>query len=251
MLRILTVLSALGCLSLPLTSQAHYETKIVGGETATKGEFPFIVSLQGAFGHFCGGTLVKKDWVLTAAHCVANGAPRKIVIGMHDRSSTEGTETFRPATVISHPEYNAQVMDHDYALIRLDGESKFAPLALNKVSTEGSRESVTVAGWGATKEGGGIPKLLQKVNVPLVPRAECEAAYPGELTDRMLCAGLPAGGKDSCQGDSGGPLFMGSGKTRRLVGVVSWGEGCARENKYGIYSDVSVGYEWITSQIGQ
>ena len=94
--------------------------------------------------------------------------------------------------------------------------------------------------------------MLQKVNVPLVSKAACndKAAYGGDITDTMLCAGYKSGGKDSCQGDSGGPLVVtdANGETV-LAGVVSWGEGCARANKYGIYSKVSSAISWIADKM--
>ena len=251
MLRILT--TALTAFTL-LTTQvpAHaFETKIVGGENAQAGEFPYIVSLQNSRGHFCGGTLIRKDWVLTAAHCVAGGAPRTVLVGLHDQKDSSKAESFGVSQVISHPDYNSGNMDYDYALIRLNGEAKTAPLTLNQVELEGT-PSLTVAGWGVTREGGySIPRILQKVSVPLVSAEVCEKAYPGELSDRMICAGLPQGGKDSCQGDSGGPIVSQVNGELALVGVVSWGEGCARANKYGVYSKVSAGYEWINNTVGR
>jgi trypsin len=248
MLRILTLTIAL--LS-PFSANADLHTTIVGGQEAVKGEFPFIVSLQGSDGHFCGGSLIRPDWVLTAAHCVAYESPSEIIIGLHDQNNKAGSESFRPAAVIKHAKYNSGTMDFDYALIRLNGKSKFAPIPLNQAALTAGLE-LTVAGWGATKEGNyRLPAKLQKVSVPLVDKDVCNAAYGGEITDRMVCGGLPQGGKDSCQGDSGGPLFANVAGVRTLVGVVSWGEGCARANKYGIYSNVSAGYTWIIENIGR
>lgn len=251
MLRILTTaLTAVTLLTTQVTAHA-FETKIVGGENAQAGEFPYIVSLQNSRGHFCGGTLIRKDWVLTAAHCVASGAPRTVVVGLYDQKDTSKAESFGVSQVISHPDYDASTMDHDYALIRLNGEAKAAPLTLNQVELEGT-PTLTVAGWGVTREGGySLPRILQKVSVPMVTREACDKAYPGEITDRMLCAGLPQGGKDSCQGDSGGPIVTQVNGELSLVGVVSWGEGCARANKYGIYSKVSAGYEWVNNTVGR
>lgn len=220
---------------------------IVGGTNAAKGEFPFIVSLQSSSGsHFCGASLIKKGWVLTAAHCVASGAPARVVIGLHDRTKPDGdTETFTPSQVIVHPQNNAETMDFDFALIRLPSDSKFAPVELNTDEIRGSVDFVT-AGWGTTSEGGfSLPRVLQKVTVPFVTNDACAKAYPNQTTNTMICAGLPQGGKDSCQGDSGGPLVMGSGADRKLVGVVSWGEGCARPNKFGVYGKVAAAMAWI------
>jgi len=230
----------------PVASATDFSTKIVGGEEAVRGEYPFIVSLQGRYGHFCGGALIRKDWVMTAHHCVERGAPSTIVIGMHDRKSLEGTESFRPSQVISHPKANTETMTYDFALIRLDGESKFEPIELNREEITRVADMIT-AGWGATRQGGGLAQLLQKVTVPFVSAAICggEGAYPGKLDESMICAGLDSGGKDSCQGDSGGPLLVGTGADRKLAGVVSWGEGCARPMKYGVYSKVSAAMEWV------
>ncbi len=221
--------------------------RIVGGQQAVKGEFPFLVSLQaGSYGHFCGGSLIKKNWVLTAAHCIEPNYLKTVVIGLHNQSDTAGVEKFTVAQTIMHPKWNKNTMEYDYALVRLNGESKYQPIALNTKDLVGNVDFVT-AGWGTTSESGSVSKVLMKVSVPLVSKEACEAAYPGSLSETMVCAGYPEGGKDSCQGDSGGPLMMGSGSSRVLAGVVSWGEGCARPNKYGVYSNVKVALDWINS----
>ncbi|OGS12275.1 MAG: hypothetical protein A2234_08420 [Elusimicrobia bacterium RIFOXYA2_FULL_58_8] len=223
--------------------------RIVGGVEAVRGEFPFIVSLQSnSYGHFCGGSLIKKNWVLTAAHCVEGGYLNSIVIGLHKLSLMEGTEKFTALQVVKNPNWNRNNMDYDFALIQLDAASKFPPVSLNSKELTGKTDFVTT-GWGTTSEGGEISDTLLKVAVPMVLNKVCEAAYPGQLTDRMLCAGYEAGGKDSCQGDSGGPLVMGSGSSRYLAGVVSWGEGCAQPKKYGVYSKVSAVLAWINSVV--
>jgi trypsin len=218
-------------------------SRIVGGEEAVRGEFPFIVSLQSGSSHFCGGSLIKKGWVLTAAHCVANGAPRQVLIGLHDLNDTRNTESFRAAKVIVHPKNDDQ-MNYDFALIQLDHDSKFAPVALNRTEVVGPVNLVT-AGWGTTSEGGDLSDRLLKVQVPFVDAAACARAYPGQTSDSMICAGLKEGGKDSCQGDSGGPLLIGTGAGRTLAGVVSWGEGCAEPDKFGVYGKVNAAVDWV------
>ena len=220
--------------------------KIVGGVQATKGEFPFIVSLKSSYGsHFCGGSLIKKNWVLTAAHCVEGGYLKGVSIGLNNQADTVGVEKFTVLQIVKHPGWNTNTMDNDFALVQLSGDSKFAPIALNTKEIVSKVDFVT-AGWGTTSEGGSVSKNLMKVTVPFVDKQTCLKSY-SDVTDTMICAGYPQGGKDSCQGDSGGPLVVGTGSNMALAGVVSWGEGCARPNKYGVYAKVNGALDWINA----
>lgn len=238
-----------------LSAQAgELNTGIVGGEEAREGEFPFMVSLQSGSksSHFCGGSQIKNRWVLTAAHCVDSGAPARVMIGLHKQKQDSRAESHRVKRVIVHPDYNSGTIDHDFALVELNRDSDYTPVEINSDKEVGSNKTledsqVLTAGWGATTEGGWkLPDELRKVVVPLVSRNSCLESYPGKITERMICAGYPDGGKDSCQGDSGGPLFIRhENGSFNLIGVVSWGEGCARKGKYGVYSNIASVYDWI------
>ncbi len=175
------------------------------------------------------------------------GYLKSVIIGLHTQGVTTGTEKFTVLQIVKHPDWDTDTMNSDYALVKLSGDSKFAPITVNDKELSGKVDFVT-AGWGATSEGSGsISKNLLKVTIPMVSKEDCGAAYPGAINDSMICAGYPEGGKDSCQGDSGGPLVTGAGAGRTLVGVVSWGEGCARPNKYGVYSKASAATTWINN----
>lgn len=231
---------------------------IVGGVQASNQEFPYIVSLrEGSIGHFCAGSLVAADWVLTAAHCIKGTDLSRVhvVAGSQKLDDPSGTETFTVRQAIIHPGYDPSTSDFDYALLQLNGKSHFTPVALNDAPVDIPENAdqapmATVVGWGTTSENGALSNELMKVTLPLIDSARCNAAYAGKITDEMLCAGYEAGLKDACQGDSGGPLIIGSSKgTPLLTGVVSWGVGCAEPGKFGVYSKVSKAAAWISQTI--
>eukprot|EP00092_Neocalanus_flemingeri_P022811 GFUD01024735.1.p2 GENE.GFUD01024735.1~~GFUD01024735.1.p2 ORF type:complete len:279 (+),score=84.57 GFUD01024735.1:77-913(+) len=247
--------------ALPLKDQVGVG-RIVGGEEAVDGEFPWQVSLRsiGALGatHFCGGSIIDKDWILTAAHCCANQTPlgMHVVAGGIKLNSFEGEEEPRNVEhIIGHPNYAASTITNDACLLKLKESLEWTefvqPIALPAAGqmTEAGTECI-VTGWGTLSEGGfGLPNVLHKVTVPVVSDEDCNKAYQSggaSVADSMICAGLEQGGKDSCQGDSGGPFFCGEKGSEELIGIVSWGYGCARPGYPGVYTENSYFMDWIT-----
>lgn len=227
--------------------------RIIGGEDALPGAYPFMVSVQRlARGgtdharHWCGATLISPSWVLTAAHCVVGDRPEALaMLGGQSRLSTEASP--RPSNVRAihvHPAYDGGSLAHDVALVHLrEPLADATPVAL-RLTADASyltpRRDFTVIGWGDTDAGDGqvLPTRLQTVQTPFVPFAQCQQAYAGELRrGKVICAGRE--GIDSCQGDSGGPLLLRVRGVWTQFGIVSWGQGCALAGYPGVYARVA------------
>lgn len=225
------------------------EARIVGGTLANPNWNRFQVGLLDAatadnfLAQFCGGSLIRQRYVVTAAHCVDFlTAPSQLQI-LTGARRLDGTGVRRNVVgIYIHPKWNDTTFDYDVAVVEL-ATSAPGPFVSLVTVDPAPGTSLLVTGWGST--GAGFPVDLMQVRVPLAGRVTCNDAnsYNGAITDRMLCAGFAAGGKDSCQGDSGGPLtFDPAGAPvdfNKLAGIVSWGTGCALPEKFGVYTRVS------------
>ncbi|MCJ8733437.1 hypothetical protein PDJAM_G00223470 [Pangasius djambal] len=238
-------------------------SRIVGGQDATEGEWPWQVSLHIKNSvHVCGASIISDRWLVTAAHCVqdepkirlSQPSSWEVYLGLHTQKQMDKAEKRYLKRIIAHPSYNEHTFDYDIALMELDRAVTFRdtirPICLPSSSyTFPVGKSVWITGWGATKEGGSGATVLQKAEVRIINSTVCDNLMNGQITSRMMCAGVLAGGVDACQGDSGGPLSSSNDAGRMfLAGVVSWGDGCARRNKPGIYTTVSKFRAWIKEQ---
>ncbi|EDV23835.1 uncharacterized protein TRIADDRAFT_26286 [Trichoplax adhaerens] len=248
-------------------------TRIVGGQEATPHSLPWQVTLLIRRTYFngkvsehayCGGSLISREWIATAAHCAKDKYPAedmRIWLGSHDLTKQESSRVKRSVIKkIQNPHYNAPTTDYDIALLQLDKAVEFneyvRPICLpeaQKRAIEGSQS--LISGWGTLSFRGNTSPTLQVAVVPIVSRETCNSlrSYHGQITTRMLCAGYTEGGVDTCQGDSGGPLAtqVKNSDKFELTGVVSWGAGCARQYKYGVYTDVSYFRDWIDKMVNQ
>ncbi|KXJ71916.1 hypothetical protein RP20_CCG019308 [Aedes albopictus] len=227
--------------------------RIVGGYEVDIADVPFQVSLQHDFGHFCGGSIISRKWVLTAAHCAASSEDPRMSLRVGSSLHSQGGQLVSVKRVVQHPEYDYSNVDYDFALLELTeelelNEDLYAVELPEQDEPVQDGSCLQVSGWGNTQSALETGAELRAAYVPAVNQEKCVEAYAsfGEITPRMLCAGFDKGGKDACQGDSGGPLVEGS----KLVGVVSWGKGCAEEGYPGVYSRVATVREWIKETSG-
>ena len=230
---------------------------IVGGEEVDPAcpncKYEFMVSLQDMGFHICGGSLVREDWVITAAHCVeGNNSGLQVKIGLHSVNGTTGAITRNVDQVITHPQYSSWSLDNDYALLHLSQPvTNFEPIQLITDSSHDNEPVMsTVMGWGATQSGGWGSNVLLEVDVPI--DNSCGSYSNSSITNNMVCAGDNNGGEDSCQGDSGGPLIMTNDDGEyELIGIVSWGYGCAEAGYPGVYSKIHSRLDWFFGYIGE
>ncbi|XP_064408587.1 transmembrane protease serine 12-like isoform X1 [Latimeria chalumnae] len=236
------------------------DSRVIGGENALAGHWPWQVSIQvyhGQFFHFCGGAIINKYWIVTAAHCL-NTVKKKlyrVVAGLRHLSiiSTKAQRRISDKAII-HKSFQMQSYDNDIALIKMKLPLKYTsyiwPICLGTHATENKKLILCyITGWGKTKESGSLSDVMQEAQISIIPRAVCNnsASYNGLLTENMICAGYEAGGVDSCQGDSGGPLACYDDNEGKffLVGITSFGYRCAQPHFPGVYTRVSNYNHWV------
>ncbi|XP_053371251.1 serine protease 27-like [Clarias gariepinus] len=245
---------------LSVCGQPGLNTRIVGGQDASPGSWPWQVSIQRGGSHFCGGSLINKNWVLSAAHCFQRigAASITLFLGIKNLQGTNPNMQPRSAIkIIIHPDFNSTAINNDVALVQLSSSVTFNPYVLpvclataNSSFPDGTNAWVT--GWGRIDTNVNLPapQTLQEVKVPIVNNSACAIAYRRDITNNMICAGVAAGGEGACYGDSGGPLVVKINQTWFQAGIVSFGTtGCSVRGFPTVFTRVSQYQVWIESEI--
>ncbi|XP_048351408.1 coagulation factor X [Sphaerodactylus townsendi] len=231
------------------------DVRIVGGQDCKPGECPWQALLINEDGDgFCGGTVLNQFFVLTAAHCINQTKLIKVILGEVDTAARERTGTlYTVEKILVHHRFVLKTYDYDIALIKLKRPIQFSENVTaaclptmdfaNQILM--AQEKGTVSGFGRIHEKGRQSARLQVVDLPYVDRNTCKLSSNFPITENMFCAGYHTATQDACQGDSGGPHVTKYRGTYFVTGIVSWGEGCARTGKYGVYTKVSKFIIWI------
>jgi trypsin len=245
---IVTLLAALSTVSV---ASADVSPMIVGGTRANINDYKYTVYLANTSGsQFCGGTLVKANKVVTAAHCTVGrtAANTRVVWGREDKQSSVGTVA-SVSRIWIHPSYTTATRGYDVSVLTLSTNlpAPYLPMATTSdTALYAAGTQATILGWGTTSSGGSASRYLLKATVPVTSDATCRTAYgTSYVASAMVCAGYPNGGTDTCQGDSGGPLIAGG----KLIGDTSWGRGCALAGYPGVYGRIATYNAAITAQL--
>merc|ERR1712218_422738 len=245
---------------------AQRATRIVGGQEVEVNEWPWQAGMvwSGSSSVFCGATVISDEWILTASHCVdgTNAAEIQVLLAEHDYWDSDDPVRMDISEIIMHAGYDSGTVDQDFALLKMASKIDWAsnpnirPACLpDAAAGDYDQWMSTVTGWGTTSSGGSVSNVLLEVDVKVISNSECNAAYGG-ITSNMLCAADASGngGSDACQGDSGGPLVACGmdgncgtmpGQNYDLIGVVSFGIGCAQADFPGVYARVTAARAWI------
>ncbi|XP_076266743.1 trypsin-1-like [Rhynchophorus ferrugineus] len=238
------------------------QMRVVGGNITRAHEFPWIAGISHAGEYHCGAALISQRHLITAAHCV-NGFDTRdlsVTLGDHDRSASDRfnyIEVRRIRSVKKHEYFDVATYNNDIAILEMDipvsFNDKMSPVCLpNDDYVDYTGRVGIAAGWGRLSEGGDTSDILRKIAVPVWSKQECYNSGYGErkISENMFCAGYAEGRIDACQGDSGGPLQMSNNLgDMEIIGVVSWGRGCARPNLPGIYTKVVNYLHWIDEKL--
>ncbi|XP_018324139.1 trypsin 3A1-like [Agrilus planipennis] len=258
------ILTALVSISLAFPQNAQFEqydsldsVRIAGGSRASINDYPYAVQITtGSF--FCGGSILSNAWILTAGQCLTDVDAINVTVFAGDERE-EGDEgvLVKAEELYIHPQYSEPPYlanagpDYDVGLIKLLHNLTFSDTIRSIQLIDANQQIApgtngTVVGWGTQSEyvNASYSDELQAVCVPVIAQDKCRSTLnlSGQyLTERMLCAGYDEGGKDSCSGDSGGPLVV----NNTLIGIVSWGRGCARKGSPGVYTNVTAIRQFI------
>lgn len=240
-------------------------SRIVGGAVAPVGSVPWQASLAvSGTNIFCGASLVTDRHLVTAAHCLAGVQAGvldmvDIVLGEYNTRDSEPGLRRKILRVIIHPQFDEESLRNDLAVVVLQSAvpltaGSATPICLPAANRDPpALSTATVTGFGTTSADSDSPSTrLLTVDVNILSNAACRAknsVYSGKVVDSMMCASVPQGGKDACKRDSGGPLVADLGGRNSLVGVVSWGQGCAEASYPGVYTRVTSFRAWIDQQV--
>ncbi|XP_064313548.1 serine protease 56 [Phalacrocorax carbo] len=245
----------------PQANNTALRGRIMGGSVAPQGAWPWLVSVRLHGELMCGGVLVGRSWVLTAAHCFTgnrNELAWTVVVGDHEQGKLDAGERVVPVRrILPHPKFNPKTFHGDLALLELAvplaPSPTISPVCLPSGPVEPSPGTACyIAGWGSLYEEGPAADVVMEARVPLLSQETCRGALGRDmLTNAMFCAGYLSGGIDSCQGDSGGPLACQDPSSHRFIlyGITSWGDGCGEQGKPGVYTRVAAFVDWLRLQM--